>query len=154
MLDKQQRMDSSGIRIPPPTGDTLWGSSGAAVPFPGGIVGPLCTSPLKTGLHSAEILPPTATTTTNTRTYCCLIIGMFTQLAAATAAKGTQRATRGGAFCKRRKKGFSRSQCDFFFFLFPPTYFHPVITQTVLKPCKLYTYLSMHLNLLKKKSVS
>lgn len=32
------------------------------------------------------------------RTHCCLIIGIFTQLAAATAAKGTQRATRGGAF--------------------------------------------------------
>lgn len=29
---------------------------------------------------------------------CCLIMGMLTQLAAATAAKGTQRATRGGAF--------------------------------------------------------
>lgn len=32
-------------------------------------------------------------------TYCCRIIGMFTQLAAATAAKGTQRPTRGGALC-------------------------------------------------------
>lgn len=34
----------------------------------------------------------------NDSTHCCLIIGMFTQLAAATATKGTQRATRGGAF--------------------------------------------------------
>lgn len=37
-------------------------------------------------------------------TYCCLIIGMLTQLADATAANGTQRATRGGAFCRRKKK--------------------------------------------------
>lgn len=34
------------------------------------------------------------------RTHCCRIMGMLTQLAAATAANGTQRATRGGAFCK------------------------------------------------------
>lgn len=103
-LYKQKWMDSSGIWIPTPTGDTRWGSSRAAGSLPGGIVGPLCTSPLKTGHCSAEILPPTATTSTNTRTYCCLIIGMFTQLADATATKGTQRATRGGAFCRRRKK--------------------------------------------------
>lgn len=49
---------------------------------------------------------PSSRKSTITRTYCCLIIGMFTQLAAATAAKGTQRATRGGAFCKRWKKRF------------------------------------------------
>lgn len=37
-------------------------------------------------------------------THCCLIIGMLTQLADATAANGTQRAMRGGAFCRRTKK--------------------------------------------------
>ncbi|KAG9346159.1 hypothetical protein JZ751_007977 [Albula glossodonta] len=36
-------------------------------------------------------------------THCCLIMGMLTQLAAATAAKGTHRATRGGAFWGHRK---------------------------------------------------
>lgn len=35
-------------------------------------------------------------------THCCRIIGILTQLAAATAAKGTQRATKGGAFCWRK----------------------------------------------------
>lgn len=45
----------------------------------------------------ARGLPPH----THSSTHCCLIIGMLTQFAAATATKGTQRATRGGAFCKR-----------------------------------------------------
>lgn len=35
-------------------------------------------------------------------THCCRIIGMLTQLAAATAAKGTHRATKGGALCWRQ----------------------------------------------------
>lgn len=38
------------------------------------------------------------------RTHCCLIMGMLTQLAAATATKGTQRATRGGAFCGKKQR--------------------------------------------------
>ena len=33
--------------------------------------------------------------------YLCLVRGMLTQLAAATAMKGTQRARRGGADCKK-----------------------------------------------------
>jgi len=36
------------------------------------------------------------------RTYCCRIMGILTQLAAATAAKGTQRASKGGARCGRQ----------------------------------------------------
>lgn len=50
---------------------------------------------------------PARTHTQQRFTHCCLIMGMLTQFAAATATKGTQRATRGGAFCKRwreRKK--------------------------------------------------
>lgn len=35
-------------------------------------------------------------------THCCRIIGILTQLAAATAAKGTHRATKGGALCWRQ----------------------------------------------------
>ena len=48
-------------------------------------------------------------------THCCLIIGMLTQLADATAANGTQRATRGGAFCRRDRetqKGFKDATSD------------------------------------------
>lgn len=35
-------------------------------------------------------------------TYCCRIMGILTQLAAATAAKGTQRASKGGARCGKQ----------------------------------------------------
>lgn len=100
-----RHQDSSLHRWHPVGGVATWcGSSRAVGSLPGGIVGPLCTSPLKTVHFSAKIPTLTATRSINTRTYCCLIIGMFTQLAAATAAKGTQRATRGGAFYRRRKK--------------------------------------------------
>lgn len=137
-------MDSSGITIPTYTGDTQWGwhlvgQQQVVRSLPDGIVGPLCTLPLKTVHFSANFPPPTATSSTNTRTYCCLIIGMFTQLAAATAAKGTQRATRGGAFCRKRKKkslvGFNTgvlitrdvdrhlgSMCMTFFYCYTPSF--------------------------------
>lgn len=42
------------------------------------------------------------------KTYCCLIKGIFTQLAAATAAKGTQRATRLGALCREKENEVTR----------------------------------------------
>lgn len=44
-------------------------------------------------------------------TYCCRIMGILTQLAAATAAKGTQRASKGGARC-RRQAGISTGGQD------------------------------------------
>lgn len=45
-------------------------------------------------------------------THCCRIIGILTQLAAATAAKGTQRATKGGAFCWRKgTMGLVEARC-------------------------------------------
>lgn len=45
-------------------------------------------------------------------THCCRIMGMLTQLAAATAAKGTQRATKGGAFCWRKgTMGVAEARC-------------------------------------------
>lgn len=40
-------------------------------------------------------------------------MGMLTQLAAATATKGTQRATRGGAFCgEKAEKSHHEYQCN------------------------------------------
>lgn len=56
-----------------------------------------------------ELGPSSAPATCDT--YCCRIMGILTQLAAATAAKGTQRATKGGARC-RKQAGISTGEQD------------------------------------------